>query len=99
MRFDLHQSANAYVPFHACSQWFERETSMSDAVQDKQVFVQARSGEGATQVQPALPEKKTGMSSTDKIVWGTLILGFAAVVLYQIFFCPTCYVGGGRVVG
>ncbi len=44
------------------------------------------------------PEKKSGMSTVDKLVWGAVILGFAAIVIYQVFFCPTCYTGGGRVI-
>ena len=45
------------------------------------------------------PVKKTGMSTTDMLVWGAVILGLVAVVVYQVYFCPTCYTGGARVVG
>jgi hypothetical protein len=37
------------------------------------------------------PMKKTGASGFDKFVIGIIILGFAALVIYQVFFCPTCY--------
>ena len=45
------------------------------------------------------PAKKNDMSTFDKIVFGAIVLGLLAVVAYQVFFCGTCYVGGGRVVG
>ena len=61
---------------------------MTNAVQSKNAQDQS--------VQQA---KKSGMSTFDKIVFGAIILGLAAVVAYQVFFCGTCYVGGGRVVG
>ena len=35
--------------------------------------------------------KKSGAIGLDKIVIGMLLLGFAALVIYQLFFCPTCY--------
>jgi hypothetical protein len=34
------------------------------------------------------PKKKSG---ADKLVIAIMILGFATLVTYQIFFCPTCY--------
>ena len=38
-----------------------------------------------------LPTKKSGAIGFDKVVIGFLILGFAALVIYQLFFCATCY--------
>ena len=35
--------------------------------------------------------KKTGGSGIDKIIFATLIAGAAAVLIYQMFFCATCY--------
>jgi hypothetical protein len=35
--------------------------------------------------------KKSNAVGFDKIVIGILILGFAALVIYQLFFCATCY--------
>jgi hypothetical protein len=37
------------------------------------------------------PTKKSGARRFDKYVIGIVILGFAALVIYQAFFCPTCY--------
>ncbi len=38
-----------------------------------------------------LSTKKSGVIGFDKIVIGILILGFATLVIYQLFFCATCY--------
>ena len=38
-----------------------------------------------------LPAKKRGTIGFDKFVIGILILGFAALVIYQVIFCSTCY--------
>ena len=42
-------------------------------------------------VDPAPPTKKSSTSGFDKFLFGILILGLAALVVYQVFFCPTCY--------
>jgi hypothetical protein len=34
------------------------------------------------------PKKKSGV---DKLVIAIMILGFASLGIYQVFFCPTCY--------
>ena len=35
--------------------------------------------------------KKTGAIGFDTVIIGSLILGFAALVIYQLFFCATCF--------
>jgi hypothetical protein len=72
---------------------------MSNAVQTKPVLAQSPNEKSASQNVSALPSQKAGMSTVDKLVWGVILAGFIAVVVYQVFFCPTCYVGGGRVIG
>ena len=38
-----------------------------------------------------LSTKKNGGIGIDKFVIGLLILGFGTHVIYQLFFCATCY--------
>ena len=38
-----------------------------------------------------LPTKKTGAIGFEKFVIGIVVLAFAALGIYQGFFCPTCY--------
>lgn len=72
---------------------------MTNALRNEMVSAQGQTENAKAQNLPVAPEKKTGMSTVDKLVWGSLLVGFVLVVVYQVFFCPTCYVGGGRVVG
>jgi hypothetical protein len=37
------------------------------------------------------PAKKSGAIGFDKIVIGALIFGFASLVIYQLFYCATCW--------
>jgi hypothetical protein len=38
-----------------------------------------------------VPAKKSGAIGFDKIVIGGLIFGFASLVIYQLFYCATCW--------
>jgi hypothetical protein len=38
-----------------------------------------------------VPAKKSGAIGFDKIVIGALIFGFASLVIYQLFYCATCW--------
>lgn len=38
-----------------------------------------------------MPAKKSGSFGFDKIVIGALIFGFASLVIYQLFYCATCW--------
>lgn len=38
-----------------------------------------------------VPVKKSGAIGFDKIVIGALIFGFASLVIYQLFYCATCW--------
>ena len=35
--------------------------------------------------------KKSDAIGFDKFVIGSLVLGFAALVIYQVLYCATCY--------
>lgn len=41
--------------------------------------------------QSNLPTKKSGAIGFDKFVIGILIFAFASLVIYQLFYCATCY--------
>ncbi len=41
--------------------------------------------------QSNLPTKKSGAFGSDKLVIGILIFGFASLVIYQLFYCASCY--------
>jgi hypothetical protein len=49
-------------------------------------FAMANDGNGAN-----APAKKSGAKGFDKIVIGIVVLGVAAALTYQVFFCSTCY--------
>jgi hypothetical protein len=44
-----------------------------------------------TKTSPAAPAEKGSGHTTEKYVLGIIILGFAALVIYQVLFCATCY--------
>ncbi len=41
--------------------------------------------------QSNLPTKKSSAFGPDKLVIGILIFGFASLVIYQLFYCASCY--------
>lgn len=94
--FDPDQSANPALYFDARSETADRERAMTDTVRNQATNTPEAARAQNLAVQPA---KKSGMSTTDMLVWGAVILGLVAVVVYQVYFCPTCYTGGARVVG
>ena len=42
-------------------------------------------------IESPAPAKKNGAIGFDKIVIGALIFGFASLVIYQFFYCATCW--------
>ena len=35
--------------------------------------------------------KKSGPSGMEKVMIGIVVLGFAALIIYQVYFCATCW--------